>query len=85
MDREDVVYTHNEISAQKKSEVLSFAATWMDPDIIRNEVSWIKTNTIWYHLYVESKKEYKWIYLQNKELHWQRKQAWLQKGKTEEG
>ena len=46
MDREDVVYTHNEISAQKKSEVLSFAATWMDPDIIRNEVSWIKTNTI---------------------------------------
>ena len=51
-----MVYTHNEILAQKKSEILSFAATWMDPDIIINEVCWIKTNIILYHLYVESKK-----------------------------
>ena len=25
-----------------------------------------KTNTIWYHLYLETKKEYKWISMQNR-------------------
>ena len=34
-----------------------FAARWMDLEIIiLSEVSQPKTNTIWYHLYVESKK-----------------------------
>ena len=28
-----------------------------------------KKNIIWYHLYVESKKLYKWIYLQNRNRH----------------
>ena len=32
--------------------------------IILSEESQTKTNIIWYHLYVESKKQYKWIYLQ---------------------
>ena len=38
---------------------------WMD---LESEVSQSKTNTIWYHLYVESlkKKRYKWTYLQNR-------------------
>ena len=36
---------------------MPFAATWMDlKDIMLNELSQTKTNTIWYHLYVESKK-----------------------------
>ena len=26
----------------------------------------LKTNTVWYHLYVEFLKGYKWTYLQNK-------------------
>ena len=30
------------------------------------EVSQRKTNIIWYQLYVESKKWYKWTYIQNK-------------------
>ena len=36
--------------------------------VILSEVSWTeKGNTIWYPLYVESKKKwYKWIYLQNR-------------------
>ena len=43
-------------SAIRKSEIMSFAATWMDLEIIiLSEVSQRKTNTI-YHLYVESKK-----------------------------
>ena len=37
---------------------MPFAATWMDLEIIiLSEVIQIKTN-IWYHLYVESKKNY---------------------------
>ena len=43
-------------SAIKKNEIMPFAATWMDLDIIiLSEVSQTKTNTI-YHLYVKSKK-----------------------------
>ena len=36
---------------------MPFAATWLDREIIiLNEVSQTKTNIIWYHLYVEYKK-----------------------------
>ena len=36
---------------------MPFAATWMDLEmIILREISQTKTNTIGYHLYVESKK-----------------------------
>ena len=44
----------------KKNKIVSFAATWMDLENIRiSEVRERKTNIIWYHLYVESKKYYK--------------------------
>ena len=33
--------------------------------IILSEVSQRKTNTIWYHLYVESTIQHKWTYLGN--------------------
>ena len=37
---------------------MPFAATWMDTEtLILNEISQTKANTIWYHLYVESKKK----------------------------
>ena len=56
MDKEDVVHTYNGILAIKKNEIMPFAATWMDLEIIiLSEVSQTKTNIIWYHLYVESK------------------------------
>ena len=43
------------IIAIKKKDIMPFAATWMDLEIvILSEVSQIKTNTIRYHLYVES-------------------------------
>ena len=58
MVKEDVVHTYNGILAIKKNEIMPFAATWMDLEIIiLNEVSQTqrKTNIIRYHLYVESK------------------------------
>ena len=36
--------------------------------IILSEVRWWKTN-VWCHLYVESKKGYRWTYLQNRDRH----------------
>ena len=54
-------------SVIKKNEMMPFAATWMDLEIIiLSKVSQRKTNIIWYHLYMESKKWYKWTYLQTK-------------------
>ena len=46
-----------------KSKILVFATTQMEQENIM--LSEIKTN-MWYHLYVESAKLYKWIYIQNR-------------------
>ena len=44
--------------AIKKNEILPFATTWMDLEgIMLSEIYQTKTNTVWYHLYVEPKKE----------------------------
>ena len=49
-----LIYTVEYYSAIK-NEIMPFAATWMNLDIIiLSEVS--QTKTMWYHLYVESKK-----------------------------
>ena len=48
------IHTVEYYLAIKKNEITPFAATWMDLEIIiLSEVS--QANTLWYHLYVESK------------------------------
>ena len=58
MDKQDVMYVNmmEYYSAKQNNEMLPFATTWMDlEDIMLNEINQRKTNTVWYHLYVESK------------------------------
>ena len=57
MDKEDVVHIQNGILlSHKRNEIMSFPATWLQLEIITlSEVSQKKTNSISYHLYVESK------------------------------
>ena len=46
---------------------MSFAVTWMQLEILTSsEVKKRTINTVWYHLYVESKIWHKWTYLQNR-------------------
>ena len=41
----------------RKNDILPFATTWMDLEsIMLSEISQRKTNTLCYHLYMESKK-----------------------------
>ena len=52
------IYTTEYYSAINMNKIMLFAATQKDLEIIRlSEVSQRKTNIIWCHLYVESKKK----------------------------
>ena len=55
-----------------------FAATWMDLEIIiLSEANLRKTNIIWYHLYVESKKTIQMnLFTKQKQTHRHRKQTY---------
>ena len=59
MDKEKVVHICNGILlSNKKNEIMPFAATQMDLEMIMlSELRQRKINVIWYHLYVESKKK----------------------------
>ena len=59
VDQEDVVhiYTMEYYSAIKTNEIMAFAATWVDLEIIMlSEVKREDTGIIRYHLYMESEK-----------------------------
>ena len=67
MDKEVIhihTYTTEYYTAIKKGEIMAFAATCMDLEMITlSEVRQRKTNIIWYHLYVEYKIQHKSTYL----------------------
>ena len=67
----------NYYSAIKKNELLSLTTTWMDLEgIMLSEVSQTKTNAVWYHLYVKSKKQNKLVNItQKKQTHRYREQT----------
>ena len=73
MDKEDVVHIYNGLLlSHKKNEIMPFAATWMDLEIIiLSEVSQTKTSITWYHSYVESnfKKDINEL-IYKTETHW---------------
>ena len=71
------IYTMEYYSVIKKNEIMPFAATWMDLQIIiLNEVRQRKTNIMWYKLYVESKKNDKMnLFTKQKQTHRHRKQT----------
>ena len=49
------IYTVEYYSAIKKKETLHFTTAWVDLEsIMFSKISQSKTNTIWFHLYVES-------------------------------
>ena len=51
------IYTMEYYAAIKENELMPFAATWVHlENITLSEISQRKTNTVLYHLYVESKK-----------------------------
>ena len=52
------IYTTEYYSAIKKTEIMPFAATWMELEGIRlSEISQRKANTVCCNLYVESKNK----------------------------
>ena len=68
MDKEDVVHVYSGIPlSHKKNKIMPFTATWMQLEMITLvEISQKKTNTLLYHLYVESKIWHKGTCLQNR-------------------
>ena len=52
-----VVSVYNGILlSHKKNKILPLATIWMDLEGMISKISQRMTNTVWYHLYVESKK-----------------------------
>ena len=51
------------------NEILPFAETWMDLEgIMLSETSQRKTNTVWYHIHMESKKYNKLVDMKRSRL-----------------
>ena len=55
-----LIYTLEYYSAIKMIEILPFVTTWLDIESsMLSEIRQRKTNTLWFHLYVESKTQKK--------------------------
>ena len=81
------IYTMEYYLAIKKNEIMPFAATWMDLEIvILSEIRHRKTNIIQYHVYEESKNMgiNKLIYKSEVESRMKKTNLWLPGAKWRE-
>ena len=80
------IYTMEYYSAIKKNTIMPFAAKWMElENLILSEVSQKeKTNTIWYHLYLESNIWHKGTFPKKRKSWIWRIDLWLSRGKVRE-
>ena len=81
------IYIMEYYSVTQNSEIMLFAATWIDLETITwNEVRQKKTNIIWYHLHVDSKKIIQMNAFTNQKLthrHWKQAHGYQrQKGEV---
>ena len=54
------IYPMEIYSVIRNEEIMPFAATWMELEgIMLCEITQAKTNTVWYHLYMQSQKKKK--------------------------
>ena len=82
------MHTVEYYSAIRGMKLCHFAATMGGPRddyILSGDVSQTKTNTTWFHLYVESKLCYKRTCLQNKKRLTQSTDLWLPRGRGDTG
>ena len=69
------IYTRQYYSTIRKNEIIPFAATWMDLEIVLlSEVSQRRRNTVWHPFYVESKMILINLLTKQKETHRLREQ-----------
>ena len=63
MDKDGIPYIYTVeylLPSHKKDNILSFTATWTDLEgIMLSEISQIKSNIVWFYLYVKSAKQHK--------------------------
>ena len=66
MDKEDNIWNITQL--EKRNEITSMCSNTNGPR--NNHTKWSKSERqrqiSWYHLYVDYKEQYKWIYLQNR-------------------
>ena len=77
MDKEDVVHVYNAILLSHKKEQNFAMCSNMD-ELGGHHAKWAKTektNTVWYHLHVESKKYDKLMNITKKQTHRYREQT----------
>ena len=63
--KKDLVHMYNGTLVRHKKRTNVIGQAMDEPRYYYTKWSKPKTNIIWYHINVESKKEHKWIYLQN--------------------
>ena len=76
-------HTHTlEYYSAIKDQILPFVPMWMDlKNIMLSEISWKKTNTVWYHVHVDSKYNTNEYICKNVDSQIEKTNLWLPEGR----